>query len=240
MVWMIICIVYILTYVLIANLKFYFQYKKSSYKDKSGNSFKKTRWDRGISGEFLTYVKLENLKGEHKLFTNLYLPKADGKTTEIDLVMLDETGIYVFESKNYRGWIFGNEDYRNWSQTFKNGKKYKFYNPIWQNKGHINALKAVLGRDDDGLYKSYIVFSERCTLKKINVVSPDVKVMKRKRLGVVVKKDRLSSEKVLCKEEILELERELRKYCLVGDEVKVAHVAGLRRPANIISFPEER
>lgn len=37
-------------------------------------------------------------------------------TYEIDLIMISETGIYVFESKNYSGWIFGDEKQRYWTQ----------------------------------------------------------------------------------------------------------------------------
>jgi hypothetical protein len=51
--------------------------------------------------------------------TNLYIPKKDGSTTEIDLIMLSQTGVYVFESKNYSGWIFGDEKSKNWMQTLQ-------------------------------------------------------------------------------------------------------------------------
>ena len=125
----------------------------------------------GIYGEFLTYSILENLGDENKLLTNVYLPKADGYTIEIDIIMIAPTGIYVFESKNYSGWIFGDEHNKYWMQMFPNRQKYQFYNPIWQNKRHISVLKEHLGLDDE-LFRSYVVFSERCTLKKMIVHSP--------------------------------------------------------------------
>ena len=52
-----------------------------------------------------------------------------GKTTEIDLLMIHEKGIFVFESKNYSGWIFGSEDQLKWTQCFKSGQREHFYNP---------------------------------------------------------------------------------------------------------------
>lgn len=58
--------------------------------------------------------------------TNLYIPKRDGTITEIDLIMLSQTGIYVFESKNYSGWIFGDEKSKKWMQTLKNKQKTNF------------------------------------------------------------------------------------------------------------------
>lgn len=62
------------------------------------------------------------------------------------------------ESKNYGGWIFGGEGQRQWTQTFENGHKERFYNPIIQNRSHVKALAAHLGLPEGDLH-SYIVFS---------------------------------------------------------------------------------
>ncbi|MCR1900049.1 NERD domain-containing protein [Irregularibacter muris] len=202
----------------------YIRYKGSTYKITSGNSFFKTVFDKGNYGEFLTFNKLEKLNGHHKLMTNLYIPKEDGSTTEIDLVMISETGIYVFESKNYSGWIFGDEKQKNWTQTLQNKQKNKFFNPIWQNKGHIGALKSEVGIDDVDLYKSYIIFSERCTLKKVNVESKNVKVIKRDSLLNHIKRDLLESTKVLSIEQIDGIYENLGKYCLADDRLKQGHI----------------
>lgn len=101
----------------------YIKFSGSKYQAASGNSFFKTIFDTGNYGEFLTFAKLEKLQGRYKLLTNLYLPKQDGTTTEVDLVMIAETGLYVFESKNYSGWIFGDEKSKNWMQTLPNKHK---------------------------------------------------------------------------------------------------------------------
>jgi len=202
----------------------YIKYKGSTYKIASGNSFIKTVFDKGNYGEFLTFNKLEKLKGHNKLMTNLYTPKEDGSTTEVDLIMISETGIYVFESKNYSGWIFGDEKQKNWTQTLQNKQKNKFFNPIWQNNGHISALKSVVGIDDENLYKSYIIFSERCTLKKINVTSKNIKVIKRNSLLKHIKRDLLESEKILNIEQIDSIYKNLGKYCLADDKLKQAHI----------------
>lgn len=202
----------------------YIRYRGSTYKIASGNSFFKTVLDKGNYGEFLTFSYLEKLGGHHKLMTNLYLPKEDGSTTEIDLIMISETGIYVFESKNYSGWIFGDEKNKNWTQSLENKKKNQFYNPIWQNKGHISALKAAVEIDKDDFYKSYIIFSERCTLKKINVTSPNVKVIKRNALIKTIKKDIDESTRVMTIEEVNQLYSKLQKYTCADETVKKAHV----------------
>ena len=72
----------------------------------------------GQFGEFATEFALtnDNLDGELVVLKNLYVP-LQGKTTEIDLLMIHEKGIFVFESKNYSGWIFGSSDQLNWTQS---------------------------------------------------------------------------------------------------------------------------
>lgn len=89
----------------------------------------------GQFGEYLIDYALQSngIEGERVVLTNLYLPMK-GKTTEIDLLMLHEKGIFVIESKYYSGWIFGSEDQLKWTQCFRNGRKEHFYNPVKQNR----------------------------------------------------------------------------------------------------------
>ncbi len=217
----------LLLFIIILYAPSYFNFKGSKYKDVSGNTYFRTIFDKGNYGEFLTFVILEKMEGYHRLMTNLYLPKKGGTTTEVDLIMLSETGIYVFESKNYSGWIFGDEASKNWTQTLNSRKKSRFFNPIWQNSAHINALKAVIGADNK-LYKSYIIFSRRCTLKKINVTSNHVKVIKRNQLINTIKKDIISSEKILTPEEIDQIYAKLLKYAHADGIIKQAHVSNIK------------
>ena len=207
-------------------------FKNSAYKIASGNSFLKTVFDKGNYGKFLTFNYLEKLGADNKLMTNLYIPREDGSTTEIDLIMLSHTGIYVFESKNYSGWIFGDEKNKNWTQTLENKQKNRFFNPIWQNKAHITALKSAIGMENDSLYKSYIIFSERCTLKKINVVSPNIKVIKRNQLSNAIRTDIWNSPKLLTTEEIDQLYSSLQKYAHADAQVKEAHIDNIKNRKN--------
>lgn len=133
----------------------------------------------GQFGEFATEYALtnKNLDGELVVLKNIYVP-TQGKTTEIDLLMIHEKGIFVFESKNYSGWIFGSADQLNWTQSLQNGDKNKFYNPIRQNRTHIKALAAFLEKPVSE-FLSYIVFSERCTLKKVPADTSDVIIVRR-------------------------------------------------------------
>lgn len=149
-------IIIILVIIIVLTLK-KSKYDKSNYKKESGNGFFGVMMDKGKYGEYLSFNILEKIKGEHRILTNVYLPKENGETTEIDLIYLHETGIYVLESKNYSGWIFGDEKSKYWMQTLKNGQKEKFYNPIKQNNTHIKYLIKLL-KVDEKLVKSIIVF----------------------------------------------------------------------------------
>lgn len=120
------------------------KYEKTLYFVQTGNPFNKVMQDIGLIGEYFTYQCIAPLNGYKKFIFNCYLPKADGETTEVDVILLHESGIYVFESKNYSGWIFGNESQTFWTQTLPSGKgksqKSRFFNPIMQNAGHILSL----------------------------------------------------------------------------------------------------
>ena len=206
----------------------YMSYRNSDYGLSSQNDFFKTIFDKGNYGEFITFTYLEKIYGYNKIMCNIYLPKKDSNTTEIDLLMISETGIYVIESKNYSGWIYGDEKYKKWTQSFKNNNKNQFYNPIWQNKGHISALTAVLNLEIDNIYKSLIVFSERCELKKINVYSPNVNVIKRNLLIKTISEDMKSSSKILSNKQIDEVYLKLQEFTCVDEKTKEAHIKGIQ------------
>jgi len=102
------------------------------------------RRNSGLYGEYLTYKKLARLDGNKRFLFYCYIPKDDGTTLDVDVILMHPSGIYVFESKNYSGWIFGTETQKMWAQTFPNGRKEKFYNPIMQNSTHIKWLMSAL------------------------------------------------------------------------------------------------
>ncbi|MCM1297304.1 MAG: NERD domain-containing protein [Muribaculaceae bacterium] len=121
---------------------------------------------KGQSGELaVEYTLKRNISGDFVVLKNIYVPYK-GKTSEIDLLLIHEKGIFVFESKDYGGWIFGSADQLNWTQSFKNGSRHQFYNPVRQNLTHIRALSNYLGVSEEYFF-SYIVFSGRCSLRKV-------------------------------------------------------------------------
>jgi hypothetical protein len=191
------------------------KYNKSNYKYESGVGLLKYLFDTGSFGEALIFFELEKLPMYSKIMTNLYIPTEDG-TTEIDVVYIAPSGIYVIESKNYSGWIFGDEKARNWMAVIYKTKN-KFLNPIWQNKKHIKYLSRVLV---DVQLRSLIVFSERCELKKVNV--EDGLVIKRGKLRKLILKE--SDKEILSNQEIDDFYVKLKEYSNKSDEEKKLHI----------------
>ena len=103
---------------------------------------------KGRVGEREVNKKLNPLifgKVEHRQINNLILMDENGKSHQIDHVEIRENGIFCIETKNYKGWIFGDSKSEYWTQSLYNGEKYQFRNPIKQNKSHIYQIDKVLG-----------------------------------------------------------------------------------------------
>jgi hypothetical protein len=123
----------------------------------------------GKLGEYRVRKEIEMIEktsaGKYIAFHDLYIPKKDGSTSQIDHLILSEQGLFVIETKNYSGWIFGDEKSKYWTQVIYK-RKEKFSNPIWQNIGHIKALKEWLGEEFAYIpIYSVIIFMPRAKLK---------------------------------------------------------------------------
>lgn len=172
----------------------------------------------------LKYVQLFGRKG--RILRNVYVPKDNGETSEIDLLYITQKGIFVFESKNYSGWIFGDEKGQKWTMMLPNKEKHSFYNPVKQNQTHIKWLRNYIG-ENIPLF-SIIVFSERCELKKITIVSQDVKVIKRDLTYAAVRDIWDKNEDRLSGEEVENLYIKLRNLTKVSKETKENHIQNIK------------
>ncbi|MCQ2526766.1 MAG: NERD domain-containing protein [Lachnospiraceae bacterium] len=201
-------------------------YGKTDYAKTTHKSFASVRFNKGFYGEYLTYKYLRKYEDDGaKFLYNCYLPKENGQTTEIDVLMIHTSGIYVFESKNYSGWIFGSEYQKTWTQTLPSGRKSHkehFLNPIMQNKLHIKWLQNQIGENSP--VHSIIVFSERCTLKKVEVSSSNIHVINRNRVKITV--DNIAAKTVLglSATQVVEIYDKLFPFTQVSDEIKQKHV----------------
>jgi hypothetical protein len=101
-------------------------------------------------------------KKKYHLIKNVTLPTDDG-TTQIDHIIVSQYGIFVVETKNMKGWIFGSQDKKMWPQTiFKH--KTRFQNPLHQNYKHTKTLEKILNISPEKIF-SVIVFVGDATFK---------------------------------------------------------------------------
>ena len=126
----------------------------------------------GKLGEKRVAMKLDWLPKEYVTLNDILLPTYYG-TTQIDHIVVSPYGIFVIETKNYKGWIFGHENSEEWKQSLL-GKKgvwgcsseqHKFRNPIRQNAAHARAVKAILKDVGDFAIIPIVVFSNSADLK---------------------------------------------------------------------------
>ncbi|PKN40494.1 MAG: hypothetical protein CVU60_15210 [Deltaproteobacteria bacterium HGW-Deltaproteobacteria-18] len=113
---------------------------------------------KGWLGEFLVRqtVSTQLDQDDYRQFHDVTLPTADG-TTQIDHIIISEYGVFVIETKNMSGWIFGNPNHPKWTQTFGKSKN-SFQNPLRQNYKHIKELESLLQIGEDKLF-SVVVFT---------------------------------------------------------------------------------
>lgn len=101
------------------------------------------------AGERLVCSELTRHYRDWILINDVLLPSGIG-TTQIDHVLVSPDSIYVIETKELNGWIFGGPGQQQWTQSFAanrwsrklgiTSKRFRFYNPLLQNEGHANAL----------------------------------------------------------------------------------------------------
>lgn len=125
-----------------------------------------TRGERSERRVILTLLKAGiNPKA---IFHDLYIQKPNGEYTQVDVAVATRAGIIVFEVKDYSGWIFGNDRQKYWTQILAYGKeKHRFYNPVMQNAGHIQAIRQCLPQNPNVPIYSVIVFFGNSEFKDV-------------------------------------------------------------------------
>ncbi len=149
-----------------------------------------TKSHRGTKTERKLVLKL--LKAgflAQTIFHDLYLENRNGNYSQIDLVLATKVGIIVFEVKKYSGWIFGTGNQNKWTQVLAYGKdKYYFYNPILQNKKHVENLKTTLTDFQNIQFFSVVVFYGDCQFRDVSFIPNNTFLTKSPRVIDVVKK----------------------------------------------------
>lgn len=198
----------------IAHVYKYMQYKSEAYHSVTKYSYFSVKHDKGRHLEYLTYKSLRHFENNGgKFLFNVLIPKGNGETTEIDLILICSKGLFVFECKNFSGWIFGDELQKRWTQTLPVGRgrcrREQFYNPIMQNSSHIRHLKNLIGKSIPTW--SVIVFSDRSVFKNVTIRS-NVNVINHYRTAAVVASLCIQTQEVYTQAEISDIYNMISPY----------------------------
>ena len=168
----------------------------------------KSPWFKGIFGEFQINMaaRLFLPKDEYHLIKNVTLPTDDG-TTQIDHIIVSRFGVFVIETKNMKGWIFGAANQKTWTQKIYRHTS-KFQNPLRQNYKHFKTLEALLNIPFDTI-RSVVVFTGDSTFKttmqdNVTYAGECIRYIKSKR-DIVLSQGQV--EAVLAQIEYLRLQR---------------------------------
>ena len=178
---------------------------------------------KGSVGEFKVNTRLNFLGNEYISLNDILIKSSNGNTSQIDELVLSEYGIFIIETKNYKGWIFGNEKSENWTQViFK--EKHTFRNPIKQNWSHVYALKNVLSEFPNIHYFPIVVFTGDATLTGIESTVP---VIYSNKLNSTIKN--LSSEKCLSQTEVEKIKSILESVEITEKMARKEHVKNIKQ-----------
>lgn len=157
----------------------------------------------------------------YKKFHDIIIPSANG-TTQIDHILVSTFGVFIIETKNKAGWIFGGEDQANWTQIiFK--EKYTFQNPVRQTFRQKKILAEFIELDTSYIYP-IIYFVGDCEFKTqlpLNVINSG--------LGRYVNKFR---EHILSQEKVSQIVRKLEQHLLESKLSSSDHVRSLEERHN--------
>lgn len=170
-------------------------------------------WDergKGYYGEYLLFCELyKHIPGNCKILMNLNIPAIASNTTEIDLLMIHETGFYVFEIKHYKGTIYGDSDGAIWTQYFRTAKNNTFKNPVNQNEYHVSSLKKLYPTTP---INSCIVFTHPDCILKVNNPKNSIDICNLDSVSGVLFKRISDQNEVLSADDIDRIFDELVKY----------------------------
>lgn len=119
---------------------------------------------KGFFGEKSVSFFLSKLDTSKYMVINDIMLQVGDKTIQIDHVIVSNYGVFVIETKNYKGGIIGNEFDEYWKQVIYKSKK-NMINPIRQNYGHVQGLKEIIGDLNEVNYIPIVAFTTKADLK---------------------------------------------------------------------------
>lgn len=160
---------------------------------------------------------------DYIILEDLTLPTVSG-TTQVDHIVLSRFGVFVIETKNMSGWIFGGKTQASWTQVMRSHKS-QFQNPLRQNYHHIKVVQNLLGLRLEQL-ENLVAFVGTAVPK--TEMPANVFWHKRDLLSYIASRKTVQ----FTEDEVLEFERKLRVGALEANkETRRAHVQHVREKA---------
>jgi len=100
---------------------------------------------------------------DYHLMNHVTLALEDG-TTQVDHILVSRFGVFVIETKDYKGWIFADAKQARWTQVLYKAK-FRFQNPILQNLRHVRAVQHQLDFLPSSAIRSAVVFTGEAEFK---------------------------------------------------------------------------
>lgn len=188
----------------------------------------------GELGEYKINIQLDQLPKTSQYLSDILIKnnKAKSGYSQIDHVIFTPYVIFVVETKNYIGTIYGDRSRSNWSVN----EKFTMMNPFNQNYGHIQAIKAVLETVDDTRFVSMVSFTKRCTFK-VNeelrkIQSNDLIVYDTELSDFITRKINviklLNPEPIYLNDELVDLYNKIKSANITDSQIRDRHVEILK------------
>ena len=182
----------------------------------------------GEVGEDRVSGILKKLPKEDYTVINDITIKNRAGTSQIDHLVISSYGIFVIETKCYKGWLFGSEESEKWTQALYTGK-FQLYNPIQQNRWHIKALRYNLDEYPDVPYYSIIVLAGSCEFKTFDKVKTPVIYSHHLRRVILG----LGAQKILTEGQVADIREIIQNVTIQEEGYRELHVMNAREKAAI-------
>ena len=182
----------------------------------------KNIFNKGDIGEIRVSHILSRLPEEYHIFNDVYLEN-NGFSSQIDHVVISQYGVFIIETKNYSGKIYGSENAEQWTQYLQ-GKGHKFYSPLRQNQSHAKVIKDILHISPDKIIP--IVVFLTCADLHCSTTTP---VLYTRQLREYI----MSHKKIAFSPDGVErLSQRLNKYIITDPLRKRDHIDNIRQNIN--------
>lgn len=198
---------------------------RKTYEYETGNMYKEIQNNQGLLFEYKVFEELYKFEG--KVLSDLFIPRDSDVDSQVDIVFVHNTGIYVIEAKKRNAKLIkGNDEDKIWQVYYSDNIK-PINSPLQQNKGHLMALKNFLDKNEnlESLnlsYKSIIVLNlpknkikvdYKCYDEGINQVVLSIDDIKQWMKNDIREKSEKPGEYLLKDRQVLEIYNYIHENC---------------------------